>query len=261
MTAAEARPVALITGGAGGIGEAIARILLRRGMRVALCDVTPALDWRAGVRSLLDQPGVSSHTLDVRDAASCRQAVQEAVDHHGGLDILVNNAGIMIRRSALETSETDWDRILDVNLTGALRMAQGAFPFLRTSSSPCVVNIVSTHALRPAENVAAYAVSKAGLAQLTRILALEWASGGIRVNGVAPSIVDTAMTADLKSSPGEFDKRVARIPLGRAIRPEDVAEAVAYLVSPAAAMITGEILLLDGGELIGRSRPSPRLTS
>jgi NAD(P)-dependent dehydrogenase (short-subunit alcohol dehydrogenase family) len=154
----------------------------------------------------------------------------------------------------MDTAIAEWSRILDVNLTGALRMCQAAFPLLRESSAASVVNIVSTHALRPAEDVAAYAVSKAGLMHLTRILALEWAPDGIRVNGVAPSIVATAMTADLMVDRAEFDRRVARIPLGRAIAADDVAEAVAFLASSHATMITGEILTVDGGELIGRAR-------
>ncbi|GAA2635368.1 SDR family NAD(P)-dependent oxidoreductase [Paractinoplanes durhamensis] len=228
---------ALITGAAGAIGQAIAAALGATGMRLALADTdVAALAPPANERTTI-------HRLDVTDEASCA-AVVAAVD---GLSLLVNAAGIMVRRTALETDVATFQHVLDVNLTGAYRMAKAAHPALAANGG-AIVSISSTHAFLAAKNSLAYGVSKAGLSHLTRLLALEWAADGIRVNAVAPTVVPSAMTADVLADPGYVDRKMAAIPLGAPIAAAHVAAAVAYLASPAAASTTGQILVLDGGE-------------
>lgn len=252
--ASNVKRVALVTGGTGGVGQVLVNRLKERGCHVAIADLKAPV---AGTFELApadskgDKPALTFHSVDVSDEESCKAAVDEVLARHGQLDILVNNAGVMIRRSLLESSIDDWNSIMDVNVTGALRMSKAAHTALVTSDAASIINITSTHGLRPAHDVAAYAVSKAALTQLTKVMALEWAHSGIRVNAVAPSIIATPMTADLLVHPHEFHSRVGLLPLGQAVSAEDVASAVEYLALHA-AMVTGETIAVDGGELINR---------
>jgi NAD(P)-dependent dehydrogenase (short-subunit alcohol dehydrogenase family) len=232
---------ALITGAAGAIGQAIATALGDAGMRLALADLDPDAAI-AGLPAHL-RGRAAAHRLDVTDDTSCA-AVTAAVDD---LSLLVNAAGVMVRRTALQTGVATFQHVLDVNLTGAYRMARAAHPALATNRGS-IVSISSTHAFLAARGSFAYGVSKAGVSHLTRLLALEWAADGIRVNAVAPTVVPSAMTADVLADPAYVDRKMAAIPLGAPVAPAHVAAAVAYLASPAAASTTGQILVLDGGE-------------
>lgn len=247
--------VALVTGGAGQIGRAIASALLSAGMKVALCDIQPTSRWSDEAQEFLaaNDKRVSTHLLDVTETESCDAVAREVARRQGRINVLVNNAGVMVRKTVLATSDDDWDWVLDVNLGGAFKMCRAVHAHLVRSPKPAVVNVASTHALRPASDVAAYAVSKAGMVHLTRILALEWAVDGIRVNAIAPSIVATDMTADLRRKPGEFEKRVSRIPLGRSVSAENVAQGVRFLACDEASLVTGDVLVVDGGELVGQA--------
>jgi NAD(P)-dependent dehydrogenase (short-subunit alcohol dehydrogenase family) len=231
--------VALVTGARGGIGIAITQRLLALGATVARADLrAPADDGLAEA---------SDHLLDVRDDASCAAAVAATLAAHGRLDLLVNTAGVMVRRDARTTDLDTWNAVLDVNLTGAFRMARAAREALVASGRGAIVSISSTHAFLAARNSIAYSTSKAGLSHLTRLLALEWAPD-VRVNAVAPTVVPSAMTQDVLADPAYVERKFAAIPLGRAIPAAHVAAAVAFLAADAAASITGQVVVVDGGE-------------
>ncbi|MBK1787066.1 SDR family oxidoreductase [Prauserella sp. ASG 168] len=243
---------AVVTGAAQGIGVAIAQRLAAAGATVAMADLAEPGTWtgaRDGVAAVGTEP--STHRVDVRSAESCRELVREVQDRHGGFDVLVNNAGVNSRGAAEELSEQDWQDPIDVNLSGTFRMCQAAFPALTESASPSIVNLTSTAGQVAVPGCAGYAVSKAGILHLTRVLALEWAGNDIRVNAVGPTIVPTEMNADVRASEEYLTDKLASIPLGRMVEPAEVADSVAFLASPAAAMITGHTLFVDGGVVLG----------
>lgn len=227
---------ALVTGAGGGIGAEIVARLTADGARVVT----------AG-RAATVQAGTADVELDVADDTSCEGGVLEASERLGGLDLVVNSAGIMERKNALATDIDTWQRVLNVNLTGTFRLARAAFEYIRTSRG-AFISISSTHAFLAAKSSIAYSTSKAGLSHLTRLLALEWAEYGIRVNAVAPTVVPSPMTADVLADQAYIDRKFTAIPLGVPIPASAVAGAVSYLASPDAAEITGQILVLDGGE-------------
>jgi NAD(P)-dependent dehydrogenase (short-subunit alcohol dehydrogenase family) len=239
--------IALVTGATGGMGTAIVERLLADGARVALVDLDrAAID--AAISALPTGSPVLAVVADVRSDEACAAAVDTTVAHFGGLDLLVNNAGIMARRNALETDTALFESILDVNLTGSYRMARAAHAALAASDAGNIVSVSSTHAFLAARNSIAYSTSKAALSHLTRLLALEWATDGIRVNAVAPTVVPSGMTADVLADPAYIERKMAAIPLGRPIPAAHVAAAIAYLASADGGSTTGQILVLDGGE-------------
>lgn len=239
----------MITGGAGGIARTIIARLISAGWDVAVGDVDQTrLDETRLLRSAFTDPRISTHRLDVTDDRSCAAVVEQVLDTFGRLDALVNNAGIMVRRSALDTSIDEWQRVLDVNLTGAFRMARACYAPLTASPNPAIVSVSSSHAVMAAKGSVAYSTSKAALTHLTRLLALEWAEWGIRVNAVGPTVVPSPMTQDVLSDPSYVARKLTAIPLGAPVQAEHVAAAVEYLLSPDSGSTTGQTLLLDGGE-------------
>jgi NAD(P)-dependent dehydrogenase (short-subunit alcohol dehydrogenase family) len=244
-----ASPVVLVTGGSGAIGTAIAQRLLRDGWWVAL--TARHLDDLEDVRESMPaelRGRVSLYQHDVSDPDQCREVVRQVAAEHEGLDALVNNAGTMVRKTALETSLEDWNRVLSVNLTGAFLMATACYDLLADSARGAVVSTSSTHGILAAKGNIAYSTSKAGLDHLTRLLALEWAEAGIRVNAVAPTVVPSRQNYELLADPAYVARKIGAIPLGRPVAAEHVAAAIAYLLSDDAGSTTGQTLVLDGGE-------------
>lgn len=239
--------VALVTGAARGIGRVIAASMIEAGAKVARSDVLPYDEWES--LSETEVRSASEHKVQICSAASCHRLVEEVVDHYNHLDLLVNSAGVTARGLAATMSEDDWQRVIDVNLTGTFLMCQAAFPALRDAKG-AVVNLGSTNGHVAVRNSASYAVSKAGVMQLSRVLALEWATDGVRVNSVAPTIVPTAMTEDLRSDPIYMAEKMSSIPLGKMAEPSDVAHAIVFLLSSGAKMITGQTIFVDGGATI-----------
>jgi len=239
------KKVALVTGAARGIGLAVAKKFLAEGWRVALLDVEGELLWNS-VAALAANGDAIGLNCDVSDARAVASAISEIERRFGRLDALVNNAGIAVFAPLLETSEEDWRRVMEVNLTGPFLCTKAAVPLMRNHGSGAIVNVTSISAVRASTLRSAYGTSKAGLAHLTKQLAVELALVGIRVNGVAPGPVETAMAKAVHTPEIRADYRDA-IPLNRYGLEEELAEAVFFLCSDRSSYITGQILAVDGG--------------
>ncbi|MEW6151962.1 MAG: SDR family oxidoreductase [Pseudomonadota bacterium] len=237
--------VALVTGAARGIGLATAKKFLAEGWRVALLDIEDELLSRA-VAEIGQGEATLALTCDVSDAAALSDAMGEIEGRFGRLDALVNNAGIAVFAPLMETSEADWRSVLDVNLTGPFLCTKAAVPLMREGHGGAIVNVTSISAVRASTLRSAYGTSKAGLAHLTKQLAVELASLNIRVNAVAPGPVDTAMAKQVHTKEIRADYHDA-IPLNRYGLEEELAEAIYFLSSASASYITGQILAVDGG--------------
>ncbi|MCA1389787.1 SDR family oxidoreductase [Bradyrhizobium sp. BRP19] len=237
--------VALVTGAARGIGLATAKKFLAEGWRVALLDIDGDLQASA-VAALENRHDALAITCDVADAAAVSTAMTTIERRFGRLDALVNNAGIAVFAPLMETSDADWRRVLEVNLTGPFLCTKAAVPLMRDGGGGAIVNITSISAVRASTLRSAYGTSKAGLAHLTKQLAVELASLNIRVNAVAPGPVDTAMAKQVHTKEIRADYHDA-IPLNRYGLEEELAEAIYFLCSGRASYITGQILAVDGG--------------
>jgi NAD(P)-dependent dehydrogenase (short-subunit alcohol dehydrogenase family) len=242
---ASSRKVALVTGAARGIGLAVAKRFLADGWRVALLDILGDV-LEKSVAGLAEPDATLALTCDVSDSDGIASAFAEIERRFGRLDALINNAGVAVFTPLMETSDADWNRVLAVNLTGPFLCTKAAVPLMRRHGGGAIVNITSISGLRASTLRSAYGTSKAGLAHLTKQLAVELAELGIRVNGVAPGPVDTAMAKAVHSAEIRADYHDA-IPLNRYGLEEELAEAVYFLCSERASYITGQILAVDGG--------------
>jgi NAD(P)-dependent dehydrogenase (short-subunit alcohol dehydrogenase family) len=238
--------VALVTGAAGGVGRATVALLLSQGASVLAEDVTPV------VSELEDGSGrIASFQGDVRDRATAEAAVQRAREMFGPVDILVNNAAIILSKNILETSDEEWDEVMAVNVKGVFHHVRACLPEMLERGRGSIVNVSSISGVLGLAKQAAYCASKGAIVQMTRQLAIEYASSGIRVNSVAPGAVDTPFLArHLDAQPdrakAEADVNAAH-PLGRYASAGEIAQVIAFLASDAASFITGEILMADGG--------------
>jgi NAD(P)-dependent dehydrogenase (short-subunit alcohol dehydrogenase family) len=244
MTSSSSK-VVLVTGAARGIGLAVAGRFLADGWRVALLDIAgEAL--KKSVAALAAPDHTLALVCDVADTNAVATALADVEHHFGRLDALVNNAGVAVFAPLMDTTDADWKRVLEVNLTGPFLCTKAAVPLMQGHGGGAIVNITSISGLRASTLRSAYGTSKAGLAHLTKQLAVELASFGIRVNGVAPGPVDTAMAKAVHTPEIRADYHDA-IPLNRYGLEEELAEAVFFLCSDRASYITGQILAVDGG--------------
>ncbi|GAA5091530.1 SDR family NAD(P)-dependent oxidoreductase [Nocardia iowensis] len=231
--------VAVVTGGASGIGKAVAETFATGGAQVAVLDLNPG--GRSGV----------ALRCDVADDESVRRAIAEVVDTFGRIDILVNNAGIGAQGTIADNTDDEWRRLFEVNVFGTVRVSRAALPHLRRSPAAAIVNICSIAATTGLPDRAAYSASKGAILSLTRAMAADHVGDGIRVNCVNPGTVDTPWVQRLLASSAdpatEMAALRARQPHGRLVTAEEVASAVVYLADPAAASITATMLEVDGG--------------
>jgi NAD(P)-dependent dehydrogenase (short-subunit alcohol dehydrogenase family) len=235
---------ALVTGANKGLGQSIARTLT--GLGATVYGTSRTETGAAQIESDLATPGL---VLDVRNTASIGRFVDSLAERTGGgIDILINNAGVNHPAPALDVTEEQWDAVASTNLKGTFFLAQAlARTWVAAAAGAVVVNIGSQAGTVGIEERAAYCASKGGLDQLTKVLAIEWAPHGIRVNTVAPTFVRTELTTSTLDRPGWGQTLLSRIPAGRFGEPEDIVGAVAFLAGDAAKMITGHTLLVDGG--------------
>jgi len=248
--AENSRLSAFVTGASYGVGRASALALARAGYDVAV-SATRAQNLSETMTTLAALGGrVLPIVLDLGSRTSIECAVHEIVAAFGGLDLLVNNAGTNLRARAIDVTSAQWDEMITVNATGTFHVTQQVGRHLIEERRPgAIVTIASTHALIGAPERSAYGIVKAAQVQMTRMLAVEWAEHGIRVNAIAPGRMETASPsrAAKGSDPAYMKAMLERIPLHRLCTPEEVAAAVVYLASPQAASITGQVLVLDGG--------------
>ena len=253
------KKVAVVTGAAMGIGAQIAERLGQAGACVAVVDVDAERAARVAEHVHASGSIGKAFTCDVARLGDLRRTVDGVVESLGRIDILVNNAGIFPAAPALDVSEATWDRVLSVNLKGAFFLAQAvAQQMIKQGGGGSIVNITSIDALHPTGRLVPYDSSKAGLVMMTRSLAFELGPQRIRVNAVAPGVIQTPgadvalATLAGPGSAGQLKSQmVSRIPLGRIGTPDDIARAVLFLVSDAADYVTGSTLVVDGGFLLG----------
>ncbi len=239
--------VALISGGARGMGEVEAKLFAQEGAKVVIGDVLDE-DGRRTEAAINEMGGVCVFVhLDVTDEAQWRTAVNEAVSRYGKLDILVNNAGIYRTNTVLETSTTEWEQVMDINAKGVFLGTKSAIPEMKKNGAGSIVNISSVAGLVGNKMSSAYTASKGAVRLFTKSTAIQYAADGIRANSVHPGTIETPMTAALLENPDYRKDRMDRTPIGRLGRPEDVAYGVLYLASDEASFVTGAELVIDGG--------------
>ena len=247
--------VCVVTGGAQGIGEACARRFAREGASTVIADIA---DERG--QALAAELGALYVHCDVGDKAQVDAAVAQVLQAHGRIDVLVNNAGIFKAADFLDVTEADYDAVLRVNLKGAFLMGQAvARAMVKAPPRPgaqehaargAIVNMSSVNAVLTIPTISTYNVSKGGLNQLTRVMALSLADKGVRVNAVAPGTIATELAAQAVLTSEEARQRImSRTPMRRLGEPSEVADCVAFLASDAASYITGEIVVIDGGRM------------
>lgn len=233
--------VALVTGGAAGIGQAVARVLHELGCTVASIDLGTE-----GVPA-----GVTALVADVRDQDALDRAIGEFGATHGRVDVLVNNAGVSFVGTIEDGTEAEWHRIFDINVVGMMRATRAALPWLRQSADAAIVNMSSCTAVNGLPQRALYSATKGAVQSMTMAMAADLVTEGIRVNCVSPGTVDTPFMAELAArAPDPAAKRAqfeARQPTGRMVSPQEVGEAVAYLARAGAHSSVGSVINLDGG--------------
>lgn len=238
--------VALVTGASKGIGWDLAKALANAGASVAVAsrDLDSLQRLAAEIRA--DGGEAFAVALDVRDAGQIGNVFEEVRAHFGSLDVLVNNAGLGANHPAEDVTEADWDDMMGVNLRGLFFACQAAGRIMLEQGSGTIVNMSSQAGVVGIREHAVYSASKGGVNLLTKVLALEWSSRGVTVNAVAPTFIYTPGTAERLDQPEYLEAVLSRLPIGRVGTTTDVAAAVLYLASPAGAMVSGHVLVVDG---------------
>ncbi len=237
--------VCIVTGGAQGIGEACVRRFAREGAPVVIADVDDARG-----QKLAQELGALHVHCDVGDKAQVDALVARVMTVHGRIDVLVNNAGIFKAADFLDVTEADFDAVLRVNLKGAFLMGQAVARAMAQVRRGAIVNMSSVNGVLTIPTIASYNVSKGGINQLTRVMALALADQGIRVNAVAPGTIATELAAKAVLTSEEAKARImSRTPMKRLGEPSEIADVVAWLASDAASYVTGEIVTVDGGRM------------
>jgi NAD(P)-dependent dehydrogenase (short-subunit alcohol dehydrogenase family) len=241
--------VALVTGARQGIGRELALAFARAGAAVAVTSRRPdELEGTAGELAAL----AAEHCelgLDVRSETGVADTVTAVTRQFGRLDVVVNNAGLSVRKPALEHSLEEWDAVIETNLRGTFLVSRESAKAMTNGGR--IINLSSTFARAAHLDRAAYAASKAGVEQLTRVLALEWAERGITVNAIAPTTIETESRRDIFASEAARQERIRAIPLGRLGMSEDLVGVALMLAGPAGAFVTGQTILVDGGFTLG----------
>lgn len=239
--------IAIVTGGGRGLGRAIAVALAGEGATVVvagrarsvLADVVDEIRAQGGAAAAI--------VTDVTNDASVATLFDDVVGRHGRVDVLVNNAGLIVRKPALETTLAEWRSVVDANLTGTFLCCLAAARHMVPAKSGKIINLGSTAGARGRAGMAAYCASKAGVMNLTRALAVEWAPQGVYVNAICPGQFDTDMGAPVLATPAEREAVLARVPLRRIGRPEEIGPLAVFLASSDSDMVTGETIFVDGG--------------
>jgi NAD(P)-dependent dehydrogenase (short-subunit alcohol dehydrogenase family) len=247
--------VALITGGASGIGRATALLFAKEGAAIAIVDLNET-EGQTVAQKIVDNGGKAIFVrADVSKAADCQLAIKQAVEKFGKLDILFNNAGIIRRASVVETSEDEWDKVMAINVKSVFLLSKYAIPVMAQNGGGVIVNTASGWGLAGGRNAAAYCASKGAVVLLTKAMALDHAAQNIRVNCVCPGDTDTPMLRDEAKQLGkpedQFLSESAQRPLRRIGKPEEIAQAALFLASDASSFVTGTALVVDGGALAG----------
>ena len=238
--------VAIVTGGARGIGEALVRTLCREGAACLFTYVSSSSSAETLAQEIRESGGKAVPVmLDVRDYDGARRLVTQAKEDFGGIDILINNAGITRDRSLMMMSRVEWSEVIDTDLTGVFNMSQACITTFLKRKSGNIVNISSVSGIKPMPGQVNYSAAKAGVIGFTKSLAKEVAPYNIRVNAVAPGFIETDMLMQLHEK--QRIKVLEEIPVGRFGMPEEVARTVLFLVSDEAAYITGQVVQIDGG--------------
>lgn len=242
--------VAIITGGGQGIGLACVRRFAREGAKVVVADIVPEAAETAATLAREDGAEALFVSCDVGDRASAQALVDRTLERFGALDVLVNNAGIIHAADFLDLEEADFDRVLRVNLKGPFLLGQAAArAMVRQGRGGAIVNMSSVNSVLAIPNQVPYNVSKGGLNQLTRVMALGLADKGIRVNAVGPGSIATEMLKVVMNDEAARRKILSRTPMGRLGEPDEIAKVVVFLASDDSSYITGQIVYADGGRL------------
>ncbi|MBG9390256.1 SDR family NAD(P)-dependent oxidoreductase [Caenimonas aquaedulcis] len=237
--------ICIVTGAAQGIGEACIRRFAREGAKTVVVDI----DNTRG-RALAQEVGGLYAHCDVGDKAQVDAMVAATMQQHGRIDVLVNNAGIFKAAEFLDVTEADFDAVLRVNLKGAFLVGQAVARVMAKAGRGSIVNMSSVNGVLAIPTISSYNVSKGGINQLTRVMALSLADKGVRVNAVAPGTIATELAAKAVLTSEEAKARImSRTPMKRLGEPSEIADAVAYLASDAASYVTGEIVVVDGGRM------------
>jgi NAD(P)-dependent dehydrogenase (short-subunit alcohol dehydrogenase family) len=239
--------VALVTGASKGLGRSMAMGLAKAGASLALC--ARDAEGLASARAEAEKHGVRAETfrVEVTSRQSVREAVAAALARMGRIDILLNDAGINVRKPALEFTEDEWDRVIDTNLKGYFLVSQAVGEHMVEKGGGKIINVASILSTVGMRNQLAYASSKGGVAQLTRVLAIEWAPHHVNVNAIAPAFFETPLTAGVLKDPENRRLVAERTPMGRWGQPEELQGIAVFLASRASDYVTGQIVHVDGG--------------